>query len=118
MSWTTHYEQATKQERLAAALEDVKFYLGDAYPRTLQSLRDYWQENSRCSVVSRYREGRMVMANIVGIQGKTPYGALLRAALKPATLAPERKPHLTLILTGSMRVIDMDNAHDDLEDAN
>jgi hypothetical protein len=104
MKTTIRYDQATRQARTDAALADCKAYLGaTSYEKVLQGIRDYWQENRECSRPCLYRGTRMALSLFVGIEGKYPCRAMIREAGKPAP-----RPHLTLILTGSMRTIPMD----------
>lgn len=106
MHTTISYDQATVKERTAAALRDCKAYLGEsAYDKVLKGIRAYWEENQGHSKTTLYRGSRMALSLFVGIEGRYPVRAMVRAAL---TKEEVKRPHLTLILTGAMRTVDFD----------
>jgi hypothetical protein len=113
MAVSIRYPQATPALRRAAALEDCKAHLGNAYLKVLEDIRAYWKEPSDASRTRLYRGMQFSLAMFVGIEGRYPVGALMRAALHPE---PVKRPHLTLVLSGTMRTVDMRPALEEPDD--
>lgn len=122
MAVSIRYPQATPALRRAAALKDCKAHLGiAAYRKTLESIRAYWAEPADASRTRLYRGMQFSLAMFVGIEGHYPVGALMRAALHGEPTEPKaepkaKRPHLTLVLSGTMRTVDMRPALEEPDD--
>ena len=82
MHYTKPYTQPTKKERLAAALADCKEFMGDSWQALIDGIRDCWVADCKGKPLThRYRYVRGILNNIVGICGRYPVSACMRAAL-------------------------------------
>ena len=75
MKHTKHYDQASRKERLATALEDANFYLGDVKPKLVAVLRMLKTEYDR-GPKAKVRAARFACA-FVGLQG-APATAIIK----------------------------------------